>query len=100
MSAVLCRKDRGPFASPSLELAATASDDARLRAFDGYTSYAGRYAIEGDEVAHTVECSLVPTLVGTTLRRRARLEGGVLTLRYDVAGRKRAYAYELRWSRP
>lgn len=100
MSAVLSRRDRGSFGSNTMERAGAATDDDKLRAFDGYTSYAGRYAIEGDVVRHTVEDALVPTMVGQTLERRARLEDGVLILSYEVEGRKRTYRYELRWSRP
>lgn len=100
MSAVLSRADRGPFASESMERAGAATADEKVRAFDGYTSYAGRYAIDGEEVRHTVAQALVPTMVGQTLRRRARLEDGTLSLSYEVQGRKQSYHYELVWRRP
>lgn len=100
MSAVLSRVDRGDFGQVGFAQAARASEADKARAFDGYTSYAGRYRIDGDTVEHTVACSLVPTMVGKTLRRRGRFEDETLVLDYDVQGRKHVYRYELRWSRP
>jgi hypothetical protein len=47
-----------------------------------------------------VEWSLLPSLVGETLRRDVRLEVDELVLGYDVEGRKHRYRYELRWTRP
>lgn len=99
VSAVLSRVPRGDFAVGSLERAHAASDVQKARAFDGYTSYAGRYAIDGDVVRHHVELSLVPTLVGQTLERRAAFDGAQLVLTYEVEGRGGKHHYELRWSR-
>ena len=99
VSAVLHRGERGGFSSQSLERAGQATEVDKARAFDGYTSYAGRYTIDGDVVRHEVAHALVPTLVGQTLERRARLHDGALSLSYEVAGRNRTYVYVLHWSR-
>ncbi len=99
VSAVLSREPRGAFGEGALELAHAAPTEDKARAFDEYTSYAGTYAIEGDLVHHHVELSLVPTLVGQTLVRRAAFEGAQLVLTYEVEGRAGTHRYELRWSR-
>ena len=87
VSAQLCRADRGDFGTKALESAAQAPDAAKLRAFDGYTSYAGRYEFQDGVVSHHVELCLVPSLVGTTLRRGAELTGDQLALSYSYRNR-------------
>lgn len=99
VSAVLSKAPRGDFTAATLERVHRAPAEDKARAFDGYTSYAGTYAIDGDLVRHHVEMSLVPTLVGTTLERRAAFDGPQLVLRYEVEGRAGTHRYELRWSR-
>ena len=99
VSAVLHRGDRAGFASESMERAGHASEADKVRAFDGYTSYAGRYSVDGDVVRHEVAHALVPTLVGQTLERQVRLHDGALSLSYEVGGRTQTYVYVLHWSR-
>ena len=99
MSAVLARRDRGAHDGATLERAHRASDEERLRAFDGYTSYSGRYRVRGQTVEHDVVVALVPSMIGATLQRTGTLEDGALTLRYDVEGRRGTHRYTLRWSR-
>ncbi|MFV9672919.1 MAG: lipocalin-like domain-containing protein [Acidimicrobiia bacterium] len=43
--------------------------DIRAAAAAGYLSYAGAYTVEGDDVLHHIELSLMPNWVGTTERR-------------------------------
>ena len=43
--------------------------DIRAAAAAGYLSYAGAYTIEGDDVLHHIELSLMPNWVGRTERR-------------------------------
>lgn len=60
--------------------------------FKGTLAYAGRYAVEGDQVTHHVEASSDPLRAGAKLVRSVRLDGNVLTLtaaptRYWMDGR-------------
>ena len=43
--------------------------DIRAAAAAGYLSYAGSYSMDGDDVLHHIELSLMPNWVGTTERR-------------------------------
>lgn len=47
---------------------------------DTYVSYAGTYAVMGDEIHHHIEASSRPDLVGTTQVRRVVFKGRALTL--------------------
>jgi hypothetical protein len=42
--------------------------------------YAGRFRVEGDQIAHEVEVASAPSRVGKTLTRNATLREGVLEL--------------------
>jgi hypothetical protein len=77
MSAVLARRERGEFSTPILPKAPAAE---KLRAFDGYMHYAGRYFVVQGDVHHEVEFALNMSLVGTTQIREALLDGDRLTL--------------------
>ena len=77
MSATLMRRDRPPLGTRTL---AAAPEAARAEAAAGYLAYAGRYRVEGAEVVHTVEVSLLPDWIGQEQRRGLRLEGARLTL--------------------
>ena len=77
MSAILMAANR-PLLGPAGFV--PADPDAKRLASDGYVSYAGRYALEGDEIRHQVEFSLYPDWIGTTLRRRVSWANGRLTL--------------------
>lgn len=56
------------------------SDSEKAAAADTYVSYAGTYAVVDDEIHHHIQASSRPDWVGTTLVRRAALNGGALTL--------------------
>lgn len=99
VSASLSKRDRGDFSIPTLERAATAPDAAKVRAFDGYTSYAGRFEVDGDVVQHIVEIALVPSAIGQTLQRLARFDDEALVLSYTSGSAECSYHHELRWDR-
>lgn len=110
VSADLCRRDRGSGSTTTLERASRADAGERLQAYDGYTSYAGRYEIQEylrdstgppqTEVLHHIEIALVPDMIGQTLRRVASWEGEALVLRYDVPTHNGADTYQLIWVKP
>jgi hypothetical protein len=96
---VLSRADRPPLAADRLETTHRAPTDQKAAAFDSYLSYAGRWRLEGGAVVHSVEVALAPNIVGTEQVRSARLEGGRLTLTYDVPGRDGSRTFHLEWTR-
>jgi hypothetical protein len=55
-------------AAPTRTLSA-APVDIRAAAAAGYLSYAGSYSMDGDDVLHHIELSLMPNWVGKTERR-------------------------------
>jgi hypothetical protein len=66
MSASLMSVGRPP--APTRTLSA-APIDIRAAAAAGYLSYAGAYTLEGEDVLHHIELSLMPNWVGSTERR-------------------------------
>ncbi|MGB5380731.1 MAG: lipocalin-like domain-containing protein [Acidimicrobiia bacterium] len=66
MTASLMSHGRPP--APTRTLSA-APIDIRAAAAAGYLSYAGSYSMDGDDVLHHIELSLMPNWVGTTERR-------------------------------
>ena len=77
-------------------------DAERLQAAETFIAYSGRYALEGDDVVHTVEMSLYPNWVGTRQVRHVQLsdDGQTLVLSTDpftLAGRPSVQ--RLTWSR-
>ncbi|MEO0812875.1 MAG: lipocalin-like domain-containing protein [Myxococcota bacterium] len=106
MSAVLMRRTiRSQAPGYSLEKARHASLEEKANAYDGYLSYSGRWHLERDGeatvVVHTVDLALVPTVIGSSLRRRARLEGDELVLDYETySSRGTRRHFVLRWRRP
>jgi len=99
VSAVLSRAARPPLGG-DLERAHRAGGDAKIAAFDGYLSYAGRWRLDGDRVVHSVELALVPDVVGAEQVRRARLDGDRLRLEYQRTGRDgRPRTFRLEWTR-
>jgi hypothetical protein len=79
MSAVLTTGTRTRFGGDEFR---SGSADEKIRAFDSYFTYGGRYSVDGDIVAHHVEFSLFPNWVGTDQVRRFVLspESDTLTL--------------------
>jgi len=100
MSGIIARAGRRPMSSES---AKTAPPAEQLAAFQSYFSYAGRYAIEGDDVVHHVTQALFPNLVGTDQRRRMRFFDGdalELTAEDHVPGSSIVRTHRLQWRRP
>ncbi len=77
MAAFLSRADRPPFETGEM---LSADDAEKVKAWDSFYSYCGRYEIRDDEVVHHLEASLYPNSVGTPQSRRMKLEGDRLTL--------------------
>lgn len=77
MSANIMRAGRAKYASGSPVLA---TPEEKLAAYDGYSSYSGRYEIHGAKVLHHVEVCLYPDWVGTPQERLMDLKGNRLTL--------------------
>jgi lipocalin-like protein len=80
----------------------TGDDAARLAAVRTFIAYSGTFAIEGDDVVHTVEMSLDPAWIGTRQRRHVELsdDGETLILSTDpllVVGRRGRH--RLDWER-
>ncbi len=80
MSATLMRRSR-PAVSATTLAGATARERARAAA--GYLSYAGTYTVEGRQVHHHVEVSLLPNWVGRDQIRNIRWVGEDLELSSD-----------------
>ena len=98
MITTIGQRDR-PAAAKDLS---TADDAARLAAIRTFIAYSGPFAIEGDDVVHSVEMSLDPAWIGTQQRRHVELsdEGRTLTLSTDpllVVGRRGRH--RLTWER-
>lgn len=83
VSALLSRGDRRSLWVDGLESAHRASLPDKAAAFDSALGYAGRYHVDGDEVVHTVEVSLLPDAVGRAQRRHVALCGARMVLSYD-----------------
>ncbi|MFK7804283.1 MAG: lipocalin-like domain-containing protein [Anaerolineae bacterium] len=66
MSAILMKSNRESLAVPNL---IQASAEEKLSVVDGYVSYAGKWRVEGDQVIHSVDFSLLPNWIGTDLIR-------------------------------
>jgi hypothetical protein len=64
-----------------------------------YVAYAGTYRIEGDEVVHHVELSLIPDWVGTEQRRRFRFEADGTRLTLMVPPAQGRSEHVLAWTR-
>ncbi|MEO1170598.1 MAG: lipocalin-like domain-containing protein [Myxococcota bacterium] len=104
MSAVLMKTPRSS-AGASLESARHSTSEDKAQAFDEYLSYTGRWRVEDLDgettVVHEVDASLVPSVIGTALRRRATLDGDTLTLDYENRSRSgKERRFILRWRRP
>lgn len=52
-----------------------ASVEEKVRAFDDYVTYCGRWDAEGDDMIHHIELSLLPNWIGESQRRHARWHG-------------------------
>ena len=72
MYAILVEEDRN---APT-DLLPT--DAERVDLYNGFSSYAGTYSIEGDRVSHYVDASWNQTWTGTTQVRQFRIDGKYL----------------------
>lgn len=52
-----------------------ATDAEKVRAFDDYVTYCGRWSTDGRDMLHHVELSLLPNWIGETQRRRPEWHG-------------------------
>jgi hypothetical protein len=81
--------------------AVKADDASRAQAFQEYLTYGGRWHIEGGRIAHDVELSLNPALIGTRQWREAQLHDDQLLLAADEPiGGGRMRRHQIRWRRP
>ncbi len=69
-----------------------ATPEEKVRAFDDYVTYCGRYRVEGNKAFHRIELSLLPNWIGEEQVREIRWESDdrvALTAEWTVVGRKR-----------
>ena len=87
MFALLMRSGRRSTLAPGLELDAASAEEIR-QAVTGFVAYFGSYEVDDASqiVTHHVEASLVPSWVGTSLKRRFRWDGARLVLTRAVPG--------------
>ena len=85
--ALLMRPGRRSTVAPGLELDAASVDEIR-EAVKGFVAYLGSYEVDdaSQTVTHHVEASLVPSWVGTSLKRHFRWDGARLVLTRAVPG--------------
>jgi hypothetical protein len=77
MAAFLSRANRPAFETGEM---LSADDAEKVRAWDSFFSYCGRYEVRGNEVVHHVESSIYPNWIGDAQARTMRLEGDRLIL--------------------
>ena len=87
MFALLMRSGRRSTVAPGLELDAASEEEIR-EAVTGFVAYFGSYEVDNasQTVTHHVEASLVPSWVGTSLKRRFRWDESRLVLTRAVPG--------------
>ena len=87
MFALLMRSGRRSTVGPGLELDAASVEEMR-EALTGFVAYFGSYEVDdaSQTVTHHVEASLVPSWVGTSLKRRFRWDEARLVLTRAVPG--------------
>jgi hypothetical protein len=87
MFALLMRPGRSSTVAPGLELDAASVEEVR-EAVTGFVAYYGSYEVDdvSQIVTHHVEASLMPSWVGTSLKRHFRWDGERLLLTRAVPG--------------
>jgi hypothetical protein len=87
MFALLMRSGRRSTLAPGLELDVASVEEMR-EAVTGFVAYYGSYEVDdaSQSVTHRVEASLMPSWVGTSLKRRFRWDGARLVLTRTVPG--------------
>lgn len=80
MAAALMQAKRANFASADI---LEASAEEKAAAFDGYSSYCGRYEVKDNKVIHYIQCSQLPNWSGSEQERYFEFseDYGRLTLR-------------------
>ena len=97
MVCIIARSGREKFQTGGQWDAAAAE---KATAYNGYLSYAGRYAIVAGEIHHHVEQSLFPNWVGGTQVRKAKFVGRELWLTARIEeGTPAARTAVLAWER-
>jgi hypothetical protein len=77
-----------------------ANDAEKAAAYNGYMTYAGDYEVAGDTVTHRVHHSLFPDWEGGVQKRKASLDGDLLTLSGRIEdGTPQARVVKLIWRR-
>lgn len=81
MFALLMRPERRTAVPPGMELDKAPQDELR-NIVTGFVSYFGTFDVDqaGHTVTHHIEASLVPSWVGTDLKRNFHFEGSRLAL--------------------
>ncbi len=77
MSVAFMKEGRPKFASGDIR---GGTVEEKLAAVEGYTSYCGRYEVEGEIVVHYIEVSLFPNWIGVRQEREFEFDGDRLTL--------------------
>ena len=98
MSAQLMRPGRRSTLPSGVSFALANASDVELReAASGFIAYYGRFDVDeaAEMVIHHVDACLVPSWVGTDLRRQYRFNGDRLFLRAEAAGQ----VVDLEWQR-
>lgn len=98
MTATISRRDRSTLSAVS---AVKADQSSKARAFQEYLTYAGRWMVVGERIAHDVEMSLNPALIGTRQWRDAAFEGARLVLgAAEPIGADLVRRHRIVWRRP
>lgn len=78
MVCMICKSERKRFEKGGQW---NAPDDEKAGAYNSMLSYAGRYAVDGNVITHTVQTSLFPNWVGGEQKRRLEVQAdGTLAL--------------------
>jgi hypothetical protein len=77
MSAAIMQAQRAHFGSPDMQ---RTQSEEKLTAYDTYSSYCGRYEVQGQKVIHHIEVSLFPNWSGTSQERFFEFSEDRLTL--------------------
>ena len=97
MSVTIMEGNRQNFSS---EIALRGTAEEKVKAFDTYLSYSGKYEVQETKVIHHVEISYYPNWVGTNLERTYEFDGKRLTLSAPTSSRSGTeYTARLVWQR-
>jgi hypothetical protein len=97
MSVTIMGANRPKFSS---EVAQRGTDVEKVKAFDTYLSYNGKYEVQRTKVVHHVEVSLYPNWVGMDLERAFEFDGNRLSLSAPTTSRFGVqYTARLVWER-